>query len=225
METVAERGQPGADGRRAEEAGAAGDPAAGAPSKRHGRRALWAQAWKVALALGLLCAAGAGTLLSQSSAVTSTQTNPGNAFATGTVLVNGSPNGTALFDVTNAVPGDSWTNTYTLENVGSMPATLTLSVTSVTGTALASRLTVEVTDTTTGQGVAGLTAASATTMEATSGQTYQLPGWNGSATTAQWAPSETHVLSFTVSFPAVAGGDNSLQNQSASFTFAVTGDQ
>lgn len=162
-----------------------------------------------------------------SGSATVTQQNPGNAFVTGTVLVNGQPNGgSQIINVTGAQPGDTYPNSYTLENVGSLPATITFQISGVTTGALASRLTLEVLDTTTGSDVAGLTSSSNTTLAAANGVTYSLPGWSGSATTAQWAPSESHVLDFIVRFPTAGpGNDNSLQGQSASFSVAFTGNQ
>ena len=180
--------------------------------------------WKVALVAGVACLATAGGMLSRpTGSATVTQTNPGNAFETGTVLVNGAPNGGPyIINVTGAAPGDAPSNTYTLQNVGSMSATMTLQISAVTADALASRLTLEVLDTTTGSDVAGLTSSSNTTLAAANGVTYSLPG----SSTAQWTSTETHVLEFIVRFPSAGpGNDDSLQGQSASFSVAFTGNQ
>jgi len=75
------------------------------------------------LVLGIVaCIAGAGVF----SAFSSQTENPGNVITTGTVKLEDNDNGSALYALTAAKPGDSQTSCIDVTYKGSLPATVKL---------------------------------------------------------------------------------------------------
>jgi hypothetical protein len=64
---------------------------------------------------------------------TATTQNAGNEISTGTVALSDNDAGTALFNVTGAKPGDSWTRCIKVSYNGSLPADVHLYLANVTG--------------------------------------------------------------------------------------------
>jgi predicted ribosomally synthesized peptide with SipW-like signal peptide len=86
------------------------------------------------LVLGIVaCIAGAGVF----SAFSSQTENSGNVITAGTVTLEDNDGGTALYNVTNAKPGESKTSCIKVTYKGSLPATVKLFTPTVTFAELA----------------------------------------------------------------------------------------
>ena len=72
-----------------------------------------------ALVVGVLGTVAAGGVFGLFSATTQ---NAGNEISTGSVALSDNDNGSAMFNVTNAKPGDSWTRCIKVTYGGSLPA-------------------------------------------------------------------------------------------------------
>src|SRR5213080_30809 len=93
------------------------------------------------LVIGLVGAiAGFGTF----SAFSSTTSNDGNSFSAGTVVLSDNDSGSAMYNVSNAKPGDSATACITVTYTGNLAANVKLYTTSTIGS-LGSHLTLTVT--------------------------------------------------------------------------------
>jgi spore coat-associated protein N len=55
-----------------------------------------------------------------------TETSNGNTFAAGTIDLRPDLTGAAVFNITNAKPGQEWDVNYTLKNAGSLPANVSV---------------------------------------------------------------------------------------------------
>jgi hypothetical protein len=72
-----------------------------------------------ALVVGVLGTVAAGGVFGLFSATTQ---NAGNEISTGSVALSDNDNGSAMFNITNAKPGDSWTRCIKVTYSGSLPA-------------------------------------------------------------------------------------------------------
>jgi hypothetical protein len=81
---------------------------------------------KVARTLAVLAAVGGLGTLGSLSAFTSQASNPSNRVASGTVTLADNDGGVALYDITNAKPGDSQTACVRVSYSGSLPANVKL---------------------------------------------------------------------------------------------------
>ena len=72
-----------------------------------------------ALVVGVLGTVAAGGVFGLFSATTQ---NAGNEISTGTVALSDNDNGSAMFNVQNAKPGDSWTRCIKISYAGTLPA-------------------------------------------------------------------------------------------------------
>lgn len=71
----------------------------------------------------LLCLAGMGALGTW-AAFSATTTNPGNSFSSGTVILSDNDAGSAMFAVTDVVPGSTGNTCMKVSYTGSMEATI-----------------------------------------------------------------------------------------------------
>ena len=71
-----------------------------------------------ALVVGVLGTVAAGGVFGLFSATTQ---NAGNEISTGSVALSDNDNGSAMFNITNAKPGDSWTRCIKVTYAGSLP--------------------------------------------------------------------------------------------------------
>jgi hypothetical protein len=71
------------------------------------------------LVVGVLGTVAAGGVFGLFGATTQ---NAGNEISTGTVTLSDNDNGSAMFNITNAKPGDSWTRCIKVTYHGSLPA-------------------------------------------------------------------------------------------------------
>src|SRR5256714_9050471 len=154
--------------------------------------------------------AGIGTF----SAFSSTTSNSGNSFAAGTVVISDNDSGTAMYNVTNAKPGDSSTSCitvtytgslaanvrlYTGSSIGSLGSHLTLTITQGTGTvAFGSSCTNFTPDGSGSQIYNGTLSNFASTY---TGYSSGLSLTNASSSTA-WAQNDSRVYKFQVSLPS-----------------------
>src|SRR4051812_21089686 len=96
------------------------------------------------IALVAVLVSGALVLSATNAAFTATTTNPGNAYAAGTVTLSDNDSGTAMFNPANLKPGDSYSSCITVAYTGTLPALVKLYGTT-TGTGLAPYLDLTVT--------------------------------------------------------------------------------
>jgi len=107
------------------------------------RRRPWFSARRILLTLVVLGTAGVVAGMGSYSAFSSTTTNTGNAFASGTVVISDNDSNGAMLSLSNAKPGDSSTGCIKVTYTGSLNAAVRMYAT-VTGT-LAQYLTLTVT--------------------------------------------------------------------------------
>lgn len=173
---------------------------------------------------------GAVAGLGSYSAFTSTTSNAGNSFASGSVAIGDNDSGTAMLALASAKPGDSDTSCINVTSTGSLASTVRLYST-VTGT-LGSYLTLTVTR---GTGAAGFDNCTGFTADATdylgsgNGVIYQgsLASFPANYTSAivdpkaatpeTWTNTESHWYRFAISLD----DNNAAQGLSggASFTW------
>jgi hypothetical protein len=182
---------------------------------------------KVALTL-LTLAVGGGAFAGTLSAFSSITSNPGNAFATGSVILADNDPGTAMLALSGAKPGDSDTSCIRVSYTGTLPSTVRLYGTT-TGTGLDSYLTVTVTR---GTASAGFDNCTGFTADATNylgsgigviytgtlqafADTYAAGLVDPTATPESWTTNETHDYKFVVT---VVDSD-SAQGKTATQTF------
>lgn len=155
------------------------------------------------IAVALLVAAFLTVQLSV-AAFTDTATNPDNTFSAGQVQISESNNGTAMFDVTQIVPGWSETEQVTVQNDSTVDTEVALYVSSLDDTGLAPYLNVTVT-----RGGAPVYDGSLTGMP----QTFD------AATAVAEGPGTTSVFEFTVSMPQGQAGVDAAQGTGVTAAF------
>ena len=171
--------------------------------------------------------AGIGTF----SAFSSTTSNSGNSFAAGTVVISDNDSGTAMYNVTNAKPGDSSTSCitvtytgslaanvrlYTGSSIGSLGSHLTLTITQGTGTvAFGSSCTNFTPDGSGSQIYNGTLSNFATTYSGFAGG-LALTNAGGSAS---WATNDARVYKFQITLPSSDTTGAGLNTGSHSFTW------
>jgi spore coat-associated protein N len=106
---------------------------------------------KLALGALLTLLLAAGAVVGSGADFTASSANPSNTFASGTLTIGNSKEGTALFTASNLRPGDSATpGIVDIENTGSLSGAFTLSTSNVTnsdaGNPLAGKLNLTVVD-------------------------------------------------------------------------------
>jgi hypothetical protein len=171
--------------------------------------------------------AGIGTF----SAYSSTTSNDGNAFAAGTVILSDNDTGTAMYNVSNAKPGDgssacitvTYTGTlaanvklYTTSTIGSLGSHLTLTVTQGTGTVpFGSSCTGFTPDSSGAQIYSGTLSNFAATYTGF-GSGIALTNQSGAAS---WAQNDARVYKFQISLPNSDTTGNGLNTGAHSFTW------
>jgi len=179
---------------------------------------------RMRLALGLLLTVGALLLIGAGSlgAWTAVTTNPGNSFATGTLLMTNSDgcststaNGTcsAILSATNMKPGSTATGTVTITNTGTLAGDYSLSEGSATvspgGNPLCGDLTLSVTD------------DASTPNTVYSGALNALPSTTLSASNPFAATNGAHTFTFTVTLPSSSSSSDQGATCTASFTWTA----
>jgi spore coat-associated protein N len=187
-----------------------------APAHEHPRRR---RRFAILLALAVISGSlGAGAL--SLAIFTDSQAVTGNAFATGTVDISTTP-ATALFNVTNMMPGDQTTQALVVNNAGTGQLRYAMSTAVVSGPTLAAQL--QLTVKTLGTSCAafdGTTVVAAGNLSAAAiGSNVQ--GAQAGDRTLNGASNET--LCFRASLPLATG--NSFQNTNTSVTFTFDAEQ
>jgi hypothetical protein len=143
------------------------------------------------------------------SLFSSSSASPGNMVSTGSIAINSSAEGTAIFKIEGLLPGESGTGTVTVTNVGDSDGAFTLTASNLVDTpaspALSSQLTAVVTDETSAQVYSGPLASLST------------------VALGNWAADETHTYTFTVTFAASA--DNTYQDAQTTLDLTWTAGQ
>jgi predicted ribosomally synthesized peptide with SipW-like signal peptide len=180
------------------------------------------------LIIGLVGAvAGVGTF----SAFSSTTSNDGNTFSAGTVVLTDNDSNSAMYNVSNAKPGDSATACITVTYTGNLAANVKLYTTSTIGS-LGSHLNLTVT-----QGTGTVSFGSSCTNFTPDGSgaqiyngtlsnfasTYSVYGsglslTNASASTT-WSQNDARVYKFQISLPSSDTTGSGLNTGSHSFTW------
>lgn len=149
------------------------------------------------------------------AAFTAQSSNPGNAFAAGTLSLSNSANG-AIFNLSNAVPGESSTGTVDIANTGSIASAITLSRTSLTNSdganPLSGKVNLVVTD-------CGTFSAGTPTCDGGDPVKYTgtLDAMSSAIPLGSFAAGEKHRYKFLSTFDLSAG--NVYQGASSSATF------
>ena len=174
--------------------------------------------------------AAVGITVGSGANFTAQQANAGNAFATGTLRINGSvnnPNAGAILSLSNMAPGDSKTGQIVLQNTGTLGGnfTLTQAIAGTSDPGLKGALQLEIlhcsTAVTTDPCDPTATPATASTVFGSDAMpnlgtgAVSLPG-AGSA--GSWNAGESNRYKFTVALPQGVA-DNSLQNKAVSATY------
>ncbi len=187
------------------------------PAHAHGRRRRRRLAALLALAL-VSGSLGAGAL--SLAIFTDSQAVTGNAFATGTISISTTP-ATALFSVSNMLPGDTTTQPLLVQNTGTGALRYAMGTAVVTGPALAAQLQLTVkTLGTSCTAFDGTTVVTAGALSAAAiGSNVQGP--QAGDRTLAGGGSET--LCFRATLPLST--DDTFQNTSTSVTFTFDAEQ
>ena len=187
-----------------------------APAHAHPRRR---RRFAALLALAVVSGSlGAGAL--SLALFTSTQAVTGNAFSTGTISLTTTP-ATALFSVTNMMPGDTVNQSIVVTNAGTGQLRYAMATSVVSGPTLAGQLTLTVK--TLGTSCA---AFDGTTIVASGALSAAAIGSNAQGAqagdrTLNGAATET--LCFRAQLPSATG--NTFQNQTTNVTFTFDAEQ
>ena len=156
---------------------------------------------------------------------TAQSSNTGNTFSTGTLALTTLPaSGTAILSLGNMKPGDSIARGVTVENSGSINASLTLSTSTVAPTLLTSdathglKLLVEKCVTAFG----GTTPETCTGGSAVSIPTQTVIGTNMALPALNAGAANKHYYLVTVSLPSTAGNTFQGLTQTVAFTWDAT---
>ena len=182
-----------------------------APAHAHRRRR---RRYAALLALALVSGSlGAGAL--SLAIFTDSQAVTGNAFATGTIDISTTP-ATALFSVSNMMPGDTNSQTIQVSNAGTGALRYAISTAVVTGPTLAAQLQLDVyagatcTGTALYSGALDVAAVGSATQGPQAGDRLLAGGTN-------------ETLCFKATLPLATG--NSFQNTSTGVTFTFAAEQ
>lgn len=182
-----------------------------APTHVHPRRH---RRFAALLALAIVSGSlGAGAL--SLAIFTDSQAVTGNAFSTGTIDISTTP-ATALFSVTNMMPGDSSTSTVQVNNAGTGALRYSIATSVVTGPTLAAQMQLDVyagatcTGTALYSGVLGTGAVGSNAQGAQAGDRTLAGGAN-------------ETLCFKASLPLSTG--NTFQNTTTQVTFTFDAEQ
>jgi hypothetical protein len=155
------------------------------------------------------------------SAFTATTTNPGNSWATGSVVLADDDNNTAMFSVTGMKPGQTGTHCIAVTSSGTLPSTVKLYGTGSTGPALSPYINLTIAD-----GTGGTFASCAAFTQTASLFSGTLSGFATSFNSfstglGSWAPtgtaSETRAFKFTYTLSSTT--PDTAQNSTATIGF------
>jgi len=163
-----------------------------------------------AVPTGLLVA---GLLVGQaSSAAFTAQTSTGaNTFASGTVTLTNDKSATSVFNVAGMVPGSTGSNTVVVNYTGSVAAPVKMFATSTVSDALATAMTLTVTES------GNATPIFNGTLADFSKKTTFATGWGGSWTAA---PGANATKTYTITYTLPTTATDALQGLSTGLTFA-----
>src|SRR2546423_5133886 len=180
------------------------------------------------LIIGLVGAvAGVGTF----SAFSSTTSNDGNTFLAGTVVLTDNDSGSAMYNVSNAKPGDSATacitvtysgnlaanvKLYTTSTIGSLGSHLNLTVTQGTGTVAFGSSCTNFTPDSSGAQIYSGTLSNFASTYANYGSGLALTNASASAT---WAQNDARVYQFQITLPSSDTTGSGLNAGTHSFTW------
>lgn len=187
-----------------------------APVHAHPRRR---NRFAALLALALLSGSlGAGAL--SLAYFTDTQAVTGNAFATGTINISTTP-ATALFGISNMMPGDTTTQSLLVQNAGTGSLRYAMATSVVTGPALAGQL--ELTVRTLGTSCAAFDGTTVVATGALSGAAIGSSAQGSQAGDRTLAGGASETLCFRATLPTST--DDTFQNTSTSVTFTFDAEQ
>jgi spore coat-associated protein N len=177
------------------------------------------------LALGALLTLllAAGAVVGSGADFTASSANPANTFASGTLSIVNSKEGTAVLSATNLRPGNSAVGTVDISNSGSLSGAFTLSrtapVDSDTGNPLSGKLNLTVVDCGAWSGSTPNACGNGDDVTKYSGGTVAQMGTTGHLVSAlgTFAPAEKHTYQFTVVLDTSA--DNNYQGDTSSVRF------
>ena len=174
---------------------------------------------KLAITLMLMALVGAAAGFGTWSAFSSTTSNSGNTFQTGTVVIGDNDSNGSMLSLANAKPGDSSTSCITVNFTGSLPSNVHLYGTT-TGTGLDQYLTLTVTR---GSGAAAFNNCTGFTPDVGGGVIYNgtlqaFPAaYNAGVVdpTAAWSNGDSHQYKLQVTVQ----DNNAAQGLNAATTF------
>ncbi len=158
---------------------------------------------KVLVPLATLLAAGA-IAIGSGATFTSTSTNVGSSYTTGTLTQENSNDKAAVFKLDNLKPGDTLTGTVTITNSGSLPALFELTESGVTNE-FADHLSMAVTE-----GASPVWAGGFGSLD-----TIPLG-------TSAWAADEARTFTFAVTLAGAAGNEFQGKTAGATYTWNAT---
>src|SRR3989440_3992284 len=196
-----------------------------------GRRRTMSKGHKLLLTLLIIGLVGAVAGIGTFSAFSATTSNDGNSFSAGTVVLSDNDSGSAMYNVSNAKPGDSATSCITVTYTGNLAANVKLYTTSTIGS-LGSHLTLTVTQGTgsvafgssctnftpdgSGSQIYSGTLSNFATTYAGYGSGLALTNAGGSAA---WAQNDARVYKFQISLPSSDTTGSGLNTGTHSFTW------
>ena len=184
-----------------------------APSRRDG---LSVRLLATMLAMGL---ATAMVMFGSYAAWTDQTTNPGNTVTAGALSIDNDKDGVAVFTATGVVPGDSGSDTVTIENDGTVPAQVFLTQSGLSASAIEADLRLAIYD-------AERDYCYYQNGGPAAGPCGALAPWNGTATIndlqimnasggTHWAVNDSHTFTVYWEFDSAAG--NATQGQTGTF--------
>lgn len=173
-----------------------------------------------ALALGI---ATAGMIAGSFAAWTAQTSNPGNSVTAGTLTMSNNKDATSIFAATNVKPGDTGSNTVTVQNTGSVPLSASLTQDALSSSGIETSLGLKVHDDTRNwcywpTNAAGACATFGAWNASGTLAGLALPATDGSA---QWPAGQAHT--FTISWQLALTSPNADQGKAGSFRFVWDG--
>lgn len=178
---------------------------------------------RAAVTLVALGVATAGIMAGSFAAWTAQTANPGNQVAAGTLTMSNDKAATSVFTATDVKPGDTGSNTVTVQNTGSLPMSVRLTQDQLTTSGIEASLRLSIHDATRNWCVYPSNAAGACATRGAWDATASLTALPVAATSgaAQWPAGQAHT--FTLSWELVATSPNSDQGKTGSFRLVWDG--
>lgn len=165
------------------------------------------------------------TVLGSSASWTAQTQNSANAVTAGTLALNNDKDGVALFNATNAKPGDHGESTVTLKNTGTTPLAVALTQDQVVNGLAATSMKLQIHDAARNWCYYPTNAAGACTTYGSWSDATKLTSLSLRATDGgtHWAAGETHA--YKVGWKLDTSSPNSDQGKTASFRLTWDGIQ